>query len=87
MVRLIIRRRVGRRGQIVIPKVFRESLGIKPGGEVIMEVREEGLLIRPGVDPEKFVEEFCATTGEKLTSEIDLKKILEEEVEGRIALC
>ncbi|MEM3551720.1 MAG: AbrB/MazE/SpoVT family DNA-binding domain-containing protein [Candidatus Bathyarchaeia archaeon] len=37
-----IRRKIGRKGQIVIPKVIREYAGIRAGDEVIMEVREGG---------------------------------------------
>lgn len=81
-----MRRVVGPKGQIVIPKIIREALGIQPGDEIIMEVREGELLIKPGLDPEKFVEDFCSVRGRKLTQEIDLEKIIEEEVEGRLAL-
>ncbi|MBI5781505.1 MAG: AbrB/MazE/SpoVT family DNA-binding domain-containing protein [Rhodocyclales bacterium] len=38
---------VGDRGQITIPKELRERLGIKPKAPVLLEVREEGILIRP----------------------------------------
>jgi len=34
MVGMIIKRKVGPKGQIVIPKIVRESLGIQPGDEV-----------------------------------------------------
>jgi len=87
MVGMSIRRKVGPKGQIVIPKVFRESLGIKPGDKVLMEIREKELRIRPEADPERFIEEFCSAAGKKLTRKIDLERIFEEEVEGRIALC
>ena len=70
----------------MIPKVVRESLGIKPGDEVIMEVRGRELLIRPEKDPEKFVDDFCSIAKKKLTHKMDLKRILEEEVEERFAL-
>ena len=86
MVGMSIRRKVGPKGQIVIPKVFRESLGIKPGDEVLMEIGEKELRIRPEADPEKFIEEFCSAGGKKLTRKIDLEKVLEEGVEERIAL-
>lgn len=86
MVGMIIRRKLGRRGQLVIPKVVREFLGIKPGDDVVIEVREKDVLIKRGVDPEKFVEDFCALTGRKLTKKVDLKKLLEGEVEERFAL-
>ena len=41
MVRMIMRRKVGPKGQIVIPKIVRESLGIQPGDEILMEIREK----------------------------------------------
>lgn len=41
-----IRLKVGPKGQIVIPKVFREAYGIKEGGEVVLEPTDKGLIIR-----------------------------------------
>jgi len=35
-------RRIGPKGQIVIPKIMRDYLGIKPGDTVVMEVRGGG---------------------------------------------
>ncbi|NWG09094.1 MAG: AbrB/MazE/SpoVT family DNA-binding domain-containing protein [Nitrososphaerales archaeon] len=81
-----VRRRIGQKGQIVIPKVVRESMGIKPGDEIVMEVRDKEVVIKPGMDPEEFVESFCSVTGRKLTKKIDLKRLLEQEVEERFAL-
>lgn len=77
---------MGLKGRIVIPKIVRESLGIKPGDDVVMEVKEKELLIKRGVSPEKFVNDFCAVAKRKLTRKIDLERILEEEVEERLAL-
>lgn len=85
MVGIIIRRRVGPKGQIVVPKVFREALGIEPGDEIAMEIRENGLSIRSVMDPESFVEDFCSIPKKKLTRKIDIKRVLEEEVEERLA--
>ncbi len=39
--------RVGPKGQVVIPKIIRESLGIKESGNVLMEVKEHILEIHP----------------------------------------
>ena len=86
MVGMIIRRKVGPKGQIVIPKIVRESLGIQPGDEVVMEIKEKELLIRREVSPEKFVNDFCSVAKRKLTRKVDLERILEEEVEERLAL-
>ena len=81
-----IRRKLGQKGQLVIPKVVREFLGINPGDVVVIEVREKEVLIKPGVNPESFVQDFCSPTGTKLKKKIDLEKLLEEEVEERFAL-
>jgi AbrB family looped-hinge helix DNA binding protein len=39
--------KVGSKGQVVIPKIIRESIGIKEEGEVVMEVKEKSIEIRP----------------------------------------
>ena len=83
---MLIKIKVGPEGQIVIPKVVREFLGIKAGDEIVMEIRGKELLIKSKVDPEKFVDDFCSTTKRKLTEKVDLKKIIREEVEERLAL-
>ena len=37
--------KVGPKGQVVIPKVFRKSLGISPGSTVVFELRNNEILI------------------------------------------
>ncbi|MEM2150254.1 MAG: AbrB/MazE/SpoVT family DNA-binding domain-containing protein [Candidatus Bathyarchaeia archaeon] len=81
-----IRRKVGEKGQIVIPEIVREYIGIKPGDEVVMEVRARELVIMRGTNPEEFVEGFCSVIKRKLTSKIDLEKLIEQEVEEKFAL-
>ena len=83
---MTFKRKLGPKGQIVIPKAVRESLGIGPGDEVVMEIGKKEVLIRPEVDPAKFVDDFCFITSKKLTKKVDLKKLFEEEVEERFAL-
>lgn len=38
--------KIGPKGQVVIPKVFRKSLGLHPGTKVVFTLREEGLLLK-----------------------------------------
>ena len=38
--------KVGPKGQVVIPKKFRDELGIKPGDEVVVSLSEKGVLIQ-----------------------------------------
>jgi AbrB family looped-hinge helix DNA binding protein len=75
-----LRRKIGQKGQIVIPKVIRESTGIKPNDEIEMEIREKEVVIRPGMNPERFVESFCSVTKKKLTKKVDLKKLMKQEL-------
>lgn len=81
-----IRRKIGPKGQLVIPKVVREFLGIKPGDEVVMEVRGRDVFIRPQMSPEKFVDAFCSIVSEKLREKVNLEKLLEGEAEESLVL-
>ena len=38
--------KVGPKGQVVIPKIFRDELGIEPGDEVEVSLSENGVLIQ-----------------------------------------
>jgi len=51
-----LRIRVGPKGQIVIPKMFRDAYRIKEGGYAIIEPTERGLLIRGIENPEEVIE-------------------------------
>jgi AbrB family looped-hinge helix DNA binding protein len=46
-----LRKVIGPRGELVLPKAVRDALNLHPGTEVELEVRSEGLLIR-SKDPE-----------------------------------
>ena len=81
-----ISRKIGPKGQIVIPKIVRDYLGIKPGDTVVIEVREGEVVIIPGTDPREFVEGFCSVVKEKLTEKIDRERLIESEIEERLAL-
>ena len=81
-----IPRKIGPKGQIVIPKIIRDYVGIKPGDTVLIEVREGEIVIIPGTDSREFVEGFCSVVKEKLTEKIDLERLIESEVEERLAL-
>lgn len=52
-----IKVKVGPKGQIVIPKVFRDAYGIKEGGEAIIIPTEDGLVIKK----KKSVDEILET--------------------------
>jgi AbrB family looped-hinge helix DNA binding protein len=81
----ILKRLIGPKGQIVIPKKIREALGLKPGGEVLVELREGEAIIRKP-RPTGYVEYYIQTRAKKLKTEIDLKDVIEREVAERLGL-
>ena len=83
---MIVKRIVGPKGQVVIPKDIREHLGVKPGSDVIFEVRENEVVIKPGKAPEDLVGEYVSIVTLKLKNKIQLEEVIEEEAAEEIAL-
>ena len=79
-------RTVGPKGQVVIPKDVRTT-GLVEGSEVSVEVKNGDVVIRR-VAPltGNYVDYFIATYARKVEKTVDLKKIIEEEDDGRINL-
>ena len=78
-----IKRTAGEKGQVVVPKDIRDYIGIKPGSDIIFEIKDGSVVIKSPVDPEKFVEDFC-NVPKKLRKNImakEIKKILDEQYE------
>lgn len=82
----MLRRIVGPKGQVVIPESMRRALGIKPGSNVILEMREEEVVIRPELKPREFVEYYTKTYAKKLRKGVDVKKIIVSEGMERFGL-
>jgi AbrB family looped-hinge helix DNA binding protein len=69
--------KIGKRGTIVVPTRLRERFGIEEGSVVLVEEREDGILIRPAVvlpldrySPERKAEFLLSNA----TSESDYRK-------------
>lgn len=76
-----IKTRVGSKGQVVIPKVFRDEYNISPGDEVIFEENSQALLLKkPNEDIIKILEESAKKI--KFRGKIDPHAI-EEQYEER----
>ena len=69
---------MGERGQITIPKKYREKLGIKPKSPIVLELKENGILIRPGVTVP--VREFSDDYVQTIVSKDVLKKGERKEI-------
>jgi len=76
-----LRKRIGPKGQILIPKPIRDALGLHPGVEVMIEVRgDEVIITKPKIEG-SYTEYYISTRSPKLKKLVDLKKIILEEDE------
>ena len=80
------KRNVGPKGQVVIPKQMREALGLKPGVEINMELRDKEIVIKKPEVKGSYTEYFITTSSPKLKKIVNLKEVYEEEVEERLGL-
>lgn len=80
------RKNVGPKGQVVIPKRMRDALGLKPGAEVILEVKGDEVVISKPKIGGSYTEYYTATHAPKLKRFVDIKEIITEEVDRRHAL-
>ncbi len=86
MVERMPTRNVGPKGQVVIPKRMREALGLKPGVEVVFELRDKEIVIKKPEVSGSYAEYFMTTSSPKLKKMIDIKKLIEEEVDERVGI-
>lgn len=78
-----LERTVSEKGQIVLPKDARDKTGIKPGSQVMVEVEDGKIVIKPKLSPKEIVEDF-GNIPHKLKKPLtarEIKEILEEEYE------
>jgi len=80
------KRNVGSKGQLVIPKQMRDALGLKPGAEVSLEMRDQEIVIKKPKVKGSYTEYFITTASPKLKKKIDVKELIKEEVEERNAI-
>lgn len=71
---------------MVIPKRMRDSLGLKPGVEVILEMRDQEIVIKKPQVRGNYTEYFIATSSQKLDKPVNIKKLIAQEVEEKHAL-
>ncbi len=82
---MYFRREVGKKGQVVIPVDIRKNLNLKPGSNVLFEVRGNEVVLKADIDPVKLVEEFCNFTAEKhpMTPK-ELKRLIDSQYEEEV---
>ncbi|MBI2574354.1 AbrB/MazE/SpoVT family DNA-binding domain-containing protein [Candidatus Woesearchaeota archaeon] len=85
---MLVRRTVGARGQVVLPKDIRQQFGIGEGTEITFESKDSEIVIKPAKTPEQAVEEFCRTSRKVKMGDGAkwVKKAIEEQLEERYGL-
>jgi len=73
---------IGPKGQVVIPKIFRDIEKISPGTEVLLELKDEGILIKKKeqIDIIKLMKNIAKSISkkDKVNSDKDYEEMLEE---------
>ncbi|MHB8360491.1 MAG: AbrB/MazE/SpoVT family DNA-binding domain-containing protein [Thermoplasmataceae archaeon] len=76
---------LGPKGQVVIPKKFRDILGIKEYSEVLVDLKGDEIVIsKVNQQSVSYTDFFISTYAKKLCKKVDLKKIMDEEYERNI---
>ncbi|MDP4039799.1 MAG: AbrB/MazE/SpoVT family DNA-binding domain-containing protein [Candidatus Pacearchaeota archaeon] len=76
---MIIKRQIGEKGQVVIPKDIRDFLKLKKGEKIIFEIIGNEITIKKEQDTKKFLEDFLDVPKPKKNLSLnDIRKIEEE---------
>jgi AbrB family looped-hinge helix DNA binding protein len=79
-------KRIGPKGQILIPNSIREALGLRPGVDVFIEARgDEVVITRPKMEG-SYTDYYIATHSKKLSEPVDVKRIILEEALERFGV-
>jgi len=70
-----VRVRVDSKGRVVLPKEFRDALGIREGDELVLVLKGGRVIIEKAEDPLKVLEEVL----EGLSFSRELRRVAEEE--------
>ena len=75
---MIIKRPIGEKGQVVIPKDIRELLGLKRGNDVVFEVDDNEVKLKKE-DPKDILEKFFTTIKKKKNITLEEIRKIEDE--------
>ncbi len=79
-------RKVGPKGQFVIPSAMRKALKMEPGSKIIVSLEDDKLVVKKPVFDAVAVFQKIARSGKSI-SKIDPHAAYEEELEERTRRC
>ena len=83
---MIAKMKMGQKGQVVIPKHFRDDLGLKPGEEVVMNNKGNELIIKRAASDFVEMAEAIAKSSPKVKITIEeIRKGYSEQLDERYA--
>ncbi|TLZ64356.1 MAG: AbrB/MazE/SpoVT family DNA-binding domain-containing protein [Methanobacteriota archaeon] len=74
-----MKRKLGSKGQVVVPKEIRQKLGLGEGSTLTFELSGNTILVRPEPSPDEIVERFLSVKGRKRRALVDWKSALDDE--------
>jgi len=77
-----MKRKLGPKGQVVIPKDIREKLSLTEGVILNFQIEDDTIMVKPEPSAEEFVERFLSVKGKKLRKRVDWKSILDDEYQA-----
>jgi len=82
---MIIRREIGEKGQVVIPKDIREFLGLREREEIVFEVKGGEVVLKKEMDPREILRDFLDIPKIKRKGSVkEIKKIIEGQYDEEI---
>ena len=81
---LQLKRALGPKGQLVLPKDIRQYFNLQTGSEVIFYIENDKIVVQPAINSARYVENFCAIgkNMKKLTMK-EIKQLQEEQYAKR----
>ncbi len=70
---------VDKKGRVLIPKEFRDKIGLQTGGKARLKIENKNIIVMPPISPEEFIKEMegCVREGTPDINPLKLKKLWE----------
>ena len=74
-----MKRKVGPKGQIVIPKEIRDTLGLREGASLVFSLSGDVIELRSEPTADQILQKFFTVKGKRTRGRVDWRTVLDEE--------